>query len=186
MYVSLQNRDENFHNCTLLLGSHYAKYFKNPRKSSRKLNVVRKVTLPNNNARNRKTANDNKTNFKKPATNKGGIISRNPSSINISTTKNSVRKTALPNNNQRNVAKNYMKLFQKHTTTRSRVNESNPAAINVKKQTPLPLLKSGNSKGIKRPITNKSSVNGGNSRPTKFARPTSVQSRKNPINKQGE
>ena len=186
MYVSFHNRDENFHNSTLSLGSNYAKYFKNPTKNSRKLNVVRKVTLPNNNPRNRKTANDIKTNFKKPATNKVGIINRNPTSINILTMKNSVRKTALPKNRQRNVAKNYMKLFQKHTTTRSHVNERNPAAINSKKQTSLPLLKSGNSKGIKRPITNKSSVNGGNSTPTKFARPTSVQSRKKPINKQGE
>ena len=108
MYVSLHNRDENFHNCTLSLGSNYAKYFKNPTKSSRKLNEAQKVTLPDDNPRNRKTANANKTNFKKPSTNKGGILNRNP-------TKNSVRKTALPNNNQRSVAKNYMKLFLKNT-----------------------------------------------------------------------
>merc|ERR1712136_439118 len=89
-------------------GSNYAKYFKIPRKSSRKLNAVRKVTLPTSN--NRKRNNGNSPNLKKSATNNSGIINRNPTSINISKTPDSAGKTALPNNNQRKEKKNYMKL----------------------------------------------------------------------------
>ena len=181
---------KSFNSFILSLGSNYAKYFKIPKKSSRKPNVARKVTLPNNNPRNRKTAKGNKTNFKKPVTNKGGIINRYPTSINFPKTKNSVRKTTLPTNNQRNAAKNYSKLFREQSTTRSRVNVRKPSAINIKKQAPLPILKSENSKDIKRPLPNKSNVIGRNPTPTKVATPTSFQSRNNssnkPQTKQGE
>ena len=183
MYLSFHSRYESFNNFILSLGSNYARYFKIPTKSTRKLNVARKVTLANNNPRNRKTANDNKTNFKNPTTNKVGIINRNPSSMNIAKTQNLVRNTVLSNNNQRKAAKNYSRSFPKHIPTRSRVNEKNPTAIKVKKQTQLPLLKSGNSKDIKTPFTNKSSVIGRKATPTKVARPTSFQSRTNPSNK---
>ena len=117
-------------------------------------------------------------------------MNRNPTSINTSKTPDSARKTALPNNNQRKAAKNYVRHFQKHTLSRSRVNERNPPAISVNKQTALTHLKSGKSKDVKRPTANKRNVIGRALTPTKVARPTPFQSRKNlsnkPLTKPGE
>ena len=76
-----------------------------------------------------------------------------------------------------------MKLFQKHTTTRSRVIERNPTVIKIEKPTSLPLLKSGNSRDFKRPITNQGSVIGRNSKPFKVTKPTSLPTIKNHSNK---
>ena len=144
--------------------------------------------MPSSN--NRKRNNGNRTNAKRPATNNGDIMNRNPTSINISKTPDSTRKTALPNNNQRKAAKNYVRHFQNHAPSISRINERNPPAISVKKQTAFTHLKSGKSKDIKRPTANKSNVIGRTPTPTKVARPTPFQSRKNlsnkPLTKPGE